>query len=124
MSALTELERKALFALAGGVDGAWEGEHWCYPFKAIAEQGQIPTHLVRRTVRRLARKGFAEYRKGLWTEDGEPAGAGYCLSEAGATVVHAVHAIEQLANELHWLERRRALRAAHEIGKFAQRIAA
>ena len=41
----------------------------------------VGTKLDRRTVRRccrsLARKGLAEFGKGLWSEDGEPRGSGY-----------------------------------------------
>lgn len=37
---------------------------------------------VRRIVRCLARKGLAEYWRGLWSDDG-PAGGGYCITPAG-----------------------------------------
>jgi len=52
-------------------------------FKSIAERSGLEPRLVRRTVRSLARKGFAEYGRGLWTEDGELAGSGYRCTRAG-----------------------------------------
>lgn len=57
---------------------------WYASFDAIAQLTEL-TDLreVRRIVRHLARKGFAEYRRGLWTEDGYVAGAGYCITKAG-----------------------------------------
>ncbi len=39
---------------------------------------------VRRICRHLARKGWTEYGRGLWTEDGEPFGSGYRITELGA----------------------------------------
>lgn len=42
---------------------------------------------IRRACRSLARKGLAEYHRGLWTEDGEMAGAGYCITSAGQKAI-------------------------------------
>jgi hypothetical protein len=42
---------------------------------------------VRRACRSLARKGLAEYHKGLWTMDGVPGGAGYAATMAGADLL-------------------------------------
>jgi Mn-dependent DtxR family transcriptional regulator len=76
-------ERKALAALV---------EHYSidfgyFTFATIASESGLAPHLVRRTVRSLARKGFAEYAKGLWTEDGRLAGAGYRATEAGRNAI-------------------------------------
>ena len=74
---MTDNEKLALQGLSG------TSEQECYrSFKRIAEGG-LALHLVRRTVRALARKGLAVYEKGLWTDDGTPAGAGYALTKAG-----------------------------------------
>jgi len=77
---LSERERKALEALtdAGGSD-----DYGYLSFKGIASRSGLEPRVVRRTVRALARKGLAEYGKGLWTDDGELAGAGYCATKAG-----------------------------------------
>ena len=38
---------------------------------------------VRRSVRSLARKGLAEFVRGLFDDDGMVAGSGYCCTRAG-----------------------------------------
>lgn len=60
----------------------------CVPFKAI--QGSLAVvgqkweiKEIRRVVRHLRRKGMAEFYCGLWTDEGQVAGAGYCISKAG-----------------------------------------
>lgn len=76
---VSEREMKALNALAGICE-----EHYLN-FKSIARRSGLDLIHVRRTVRALARKGLAEYGKGLWTEDGEMAGSGYRATAAGRT---------------------------------------
>lgn len=56
---------------------------------AAAHRSGLDRHLVRRTVRALARKGFVTLLRGLWTEDGEPAGSGYGITQAGAAFLNA-----------------------------------
>ncbi len=56
---------------------------WCFPFAPIMQDTGLDRASVRRACRLLKRKGLAEYHKGLWSEDGEMGGAGYCASEAG-----------------------------------------
>lgn len=55
----------------------------CFGFQPIAMAIGIERSLVRRAVRALARKGYAEFHKGLCNDDGEFAGAGYCVSPLG-----------------------------------------
>lgn len=81
---LNENERRVLEALAMG------GEDFgCFPFDLLAEDTGLDRKQVRRACRSLARKGLAEYHRGLWTEDGEPAGSGYCASAAGRKELEA-----------------------------------
>lgn len=78
-------EMKALKALAEAYS---EYEEFCFlNFKGIAARSGLEPRLVRRTVRSLARKGLAQYGKGLWTSDGELAGSGYCCTKAGYAAV-------------------------------------
>lgn len=57
---------------------------YCAHFKTICrESGIDDVRMVRRITRHLARKGFAEYHRGLWTDEGEVAGAGYCITPCG-----------------------------------------
>jgi hypothetical protein len=78
-------EQKALGALAEAYS---DYEDFCFlSFKGVAERSGLDPKLVRRTVRSLARKGFARYGKGLWTDDGELAGAGYCCTKEGVAAL-------------------------------------
>lgn len=57
---------------------------YCAHFKTICAAAEMPdVRLVRRITRHLARKGFAQYHRALWTEDGDMAGAGYCITPEG-----------------------------------------
>jgi hypothetical protein len=59
----------------------------CVPFRVVERDTEFPLSDVRRSIRALARKGLAEFHKGLSTEDGEFAGAGYCISNAGLKAI-------------------------------------
>lgn len=77
---VSEREMMALNALAG-----IDEDHYLN-FKSIASRSRLDPKYVRRSVRALARKGLAEYGKGLWSEDGEVAGAGYRATAVGRQV--------------------------------------
>lgn len=59
------------------------GGEWYLNFAGIHRRSGVDKILIRRTVRRLARQGLAEYGKGLWTDEGEPAGSGYRITADG-----------------------------------------
>jgi len=65
------------FLCTGGYDFG------CFPFAPIMKATGLDRPTVRRTCRLLKRKGLAEFHRGLWTDDGEMAGAGYSASPAG-----------------------------------------
>lgn len=65
----------------------YDGEHYCVPFAPLMRESGLARNVVRRACRSLARKGYAQFYKGLWTEDGEPAGAGYCISPKGVELL-------------------------------------
>ena len=52
-------------------------------FGAIEQRSGLPSHQIRRVTRALARKGLVRYARGLWSDMGEPAGAGYGLTKSG-----------------------------------------
>ncbi len=52
-------------------------------FKPICRRTKLSRPVVRRICRHLARKGMAEYAKGMFNLDGEVAGAGYAITQAG-----------------------------------------
>ena len=84
---LNEDEKKVLGALAECDYG------WCdysyMDFAGLSEQTGLDRKAVRAACRSLKDKGLAQFRNGLWTEDGEPAGSGYSLSDAGKEYAHA-----------------------------------
>ncbi|MEH2517528.1 DNA-binding Lrp family transcriptional regulator [Bradyrhizobium sp. AZCC 1610] len=75
---VSERELKALRALAQVFE--YDGNH--LSFRGIAQRSGLDLRHVRRSVRALARKGFALYGKGLWDEEG-PRGAGYRATHDG-----------------------------------------
>ena len=78
---LNPIERKVLMCLVEA--GGHEGFGYC-SFKCIEQETQkLEIKEIRRACRSLARKGLVVYGKGLWTEDGEPAGSGYAATTAG-----------------------------------------
>lgn len=58
-----------------------EGPYLC--FAEIGSRAHLDRRQTKRAVRRLAKKGLAHYRGGLFTEDGRVAGGGYCCTKAG-----------------------------------------
>ena len=74
----TPNETKVLALLASG------GEDFgVMSFAGIAHYIKLNRKEIRRACRSLKRKGLAEFHRGCWTEDGEPAGSGYGASPAG-----------------------------------------
>ena len=65
-----------------------DGE-WCVSFSTLSGEPRNSerTCEVRRIVRQLARKGLAEYHRGLFTDDGMICGSGYCVTRAGLTAL-------------------------------------
>ena len=81
---ISERERKCLKVMAE----IWNEECNCYRFKYIAKETKLTIQQVRRSVRALARKGLAEYLRGLFDEDGMVAGSGYCATKEGALLIN------------------------------------
>lgn len=54
-----------------------------FSFAGLGAETGLDRTQVKRAVRRLARMGFAKMRRGLWTEDGTPAGSGYACTKKG-----------------------------------------
>lgn len=77
---MIEAHRKCLQSLA---DLTSPNGEMCVPFAPVERETGYDRRTVRRHIRALARKGLAEYFKGLCTESGDFAGAGYCITKAG-----------------------------------------
>lgn len=80
---LSQNEAKVLAVLAA--TGDYFGFDY-HSFRSITRYSRLPRRIVRLSCRSLARRGFAEYRRGLWSEDGEPRGSGYAATVLGAIV--------------------------------------
>ena len=95
---LNDTEKRVLRALAE----EWNEEMNCYYFRTIAttvnESGnpKVDLKIVRRACRSLRRKGLAEYQRGLFNDDGEVAGSGYCATRAGAELIAGLDAQKEL----------------------------
>lgn len=82
---ISERERKVLEVLVETYRNSEEGT--CRYMKYIAQDCGLEYSQVRRAVRSLARKGLAEYHRGLFNDDGMVAGSGYCASKKGAEMI-------------------------------------
>ena len=90
---ISDRERKCLEQL---VEWYGDDERNCVYMKGIAAQTGLDMAQVRRSVRSLARKGLAEYQRGLMNEDGV-AGSGYCATEKGAALLNPCDVCGRLA---------------------------
>lgn len=77
-AALSEDERKVIDFLADSHD------FYFYSFATIGTETHLARNQVRSACRSLTDKGLARYERNCWTEDGEPAGAGYGATSIGA----------------------------------------
>jgi len=81
---MIEGQKKCLEALA---ELTASGGEFCVPFIHLQNKTGYDRRRVRLYIRQLARKDLAEYHRGLCTEDGDFAGAGYCISARGIAVL-------------------------------------
>ena len=87
MMKLNPLHLKCLLALGKLLEeerGAEEGYY--VPFSPVMERTGLTRQDVRRIVRLLKRKGLAEFKSGLWSDDG-PAGSGYRPTAQGWKII-------------------------------------
>lgn len=84
MNALLPTHKAVLSELA---DLTLPNGEMCVGFAPLIEGLRMERREVRRIVRHLARRGLAEYWRGLSTDAGELAGAGYCITYPGLSLV-------------------------------------
>lgn len=82
-SKLTRLPPHQRRVLAALVDDDWHEETYYHSFKYIASASGLIRAQVSRACKALRRLGFMEFSRGLFTEDGETAGSGYRVTQAG-----------------------------------------
>lgn len=56
-------------------------------FESIMSGTQLDRRTVRLACRALARKRLTDFKRGLWTDCGEPRGAGYSATDAGVAAI-------------------------------------
>ena len=81
-SKLNEKHRRVLVALARHHDN----DANYLNFRYLTTLTDLDRREVRLACRALARKGLAQYERGLWSDDA-PGGAGYCSTPAGFALV-------------------------------------
>lgn len=62
----------------------------CVYFRTIASRANMPEAAVAKSARELRAMGLAQFMRGLMTEDGMCAGAGYAITADGVNVMSAV----------------------------------
>lgn len=80
---ISELQRKCLTVLAEN----FSADANCLYIRYLAKEAGVSYREARLAVRALARKGLAEYVRGLFDDDGMVAGSGYCATFEGALLV-------------------------------------
>jgi predicted ArsR family transcriptional regulator len=83
---INDNEKKCLKAL---VENTQPHGELCIGFQWVADEVHLTKKEVRRHIRALARKGLAEFYRGLFNDDGEVAGSGYCASTEGVKLIES-----------------------------------
>lgn len=95
--AVAILERAVLAVL---IDAAQRNAEFNFVgLKFVQNETGIGRELVRAILRQLRDKGLAIYGSGLWTDDGEVAGAGYAATPAAMTRGATINANERRATQ-------------------------
>ncbi|UXO93803.1 hypothetical protein Pan1_88 [Pseudanabaena phage Pan1] len=79
----------------------------------------LPREVARGVLRNLRDKGHLVFMRGLWTEDGEPAGAGYALT---ASTVARFRSLEPGLADLERERLNRVLGRNPDAGKYAPHL--
>lgn len=58
-------------------------EGYCLNLYGLEARTDLPRETLRGIVADMRKDGLVSYHKGLWAEDGMPAGAGYAITAAG-----------------------------------------
>lgn len=89
----SEREMECLKRMVEFTDGE---EGACIRMKGLAEAEALTYSQVRRAVRALARKGYAEFHRGLMDDEGKVAGSGYAVTEKGFELVRKIEEEEDI----------------------------
>lgn len=81
---LGEDQAKVLAVLYHDTDAFGEN---CIYFRTIADRARLSPQAVGKAARELRSKGYAQFMRGLMTDDGRCAGAGYAITSGGVFAV-------------------------------------
>ena len=70
--------------------GGWKRHEYAFQLRCFVHEPEITKDMARAVCRSLADRGYAFYMRGLFTEDGEVAGAGYGITEKGAAYLETL----------------------------------
>lgn len=82
-TALRQIEVGILMVLEDLTSGGEYATH----LRPIAERTGLPRDVISATLRHLTDRGLTRFQRGLFTEDGDPAGSGYSLTAEGLAFV-------------------------------------
>lgn len=79
------IENTVLYIMESSQNSFWDGrENQAFYLDFLVQQTGLHRDVVRGVCRSLTDQGLAFYMKGLWSEDGMPAGSGYGITDKGA----------------------------------------
>ena len=78
-----------------------------FSFRAFEAPG-LTREIVRGVLRDLTDKGLCRYRAGLWTEDGEVAGAGYGITSKGIEAYLSLSGLDRPKGMAEWWEEQKS----------------
>lgn len=64
-------------------DGWYDPTEVAFSLRSFVAEPWITRDIARGVCRSLTDRGYAVYRRGLWTDDGQVAGAGYGITHKG-----------------------------------------
>lgn len=71
-------------------------EGYCYNLRHLSEALGVHREYIRAACHALRERRLVTYQRGIWTEDGRPAGTGYMLTEAGVKALAAAEELGEL----------------------------
>jgi len=84
MREMRVIENYLLHVMESHVPSEYDRRGYAFSLAFLAQETGLHRDVVRGVCRSLTDQGLAFYMKGLWSEDGMPAGSGYGITEAGA----------------------------------------
>lgn len=85
------LDRHILQYMEEGRPSSYDRHSFAFGLNCFVEEPEITKDMARAVCRSLTDRGYAFYMRGLFTEDGEVAGAGYGITDKGAEYLRTLY---------------------------------